>query len=511
MFLLLGLFVFLVYLLSSSWEFPLTSDGSAMLATSRSLLTQRTLAIDPSFTSDIADHPSAKIGTDGRAYAKYGLGLPILELPFVSAALLISKFTGAAEARSLAVALSLLNPLLTALTSVVVCALCQSLGCKRIIALAAALAYSFSTFAWFAAVMDLSEALQALCLAAAMLLLIRYGSEQRMRYLWGSGFALASAILTKTLNVMMFPAFALYLMALCRRHSFSRQERFLALLRFAILPAACLMGLAWLNLVRFGSIWDSGYNSPMFTNPLPGGLYGLLLSPNKGLFFYAPVALLVPPGLWLMSRRYKAESAMIMLGCLLYPLLPAKFFGWGGGTSWGPRYLTPLLPMMMIPAARAVADSRILQLLGIALFTVGLSVNFLGVIISELAYESTITEIYLPEQTGTLRLGSLTKPGQIVERPIAVEDVLPEFSPLLGHIWLARVALDGCECDEDTARCRCASGALEENAIFRSPPWKKRYPAARPVPPAYGYRIIQPWIAHQLHQWFIYDPGAAAP
>ncbi len=480
-----------------------------MLATSRSLLTQRTLAIDLSFTSDIADHPSAKIGIDGRAYAKYGLGLPILELPFVGAALLISRLTGTAEAHTLAVVLSLLNPLLTALTSMLVCALCQSVGCNRITAVAAAIAYSFSTFAWFAAVMDLSEALQALCLAAAMLLLIRYGSEQRTRYLWGSGFASAYAVLTKSLNAMMLPAFALYLTALCRRHSFPRQETFLALLRFAVLPAACLMVLAWLNLVRFGSIWDSGYNSPLFTNPLLSGLYGLLLSPNKGLFFYAPLALLVPAGLWLMRRRYKAESAMVMLSCLWYPLLPAKLFDWGGGISWGPRYLTPLLPLLMMPVARAVAGLRILTCLGIALFTAGLGVNFLGVTISELAYESTIIEIYLPEQTGTLRLGSLTKPGQIVERPIAVEDVLPEFSPLLGHIWLARVALDRCECDEHTAQCRCASGALEENAIFRSPPWKRRYPAAHPVPPAYGYRIIQPWIARRLYQWLLYDPSAA--
>src|SRR5229473_1895097 len=49
---LLAFAIFLVYLLSSSWRFPLGGDGQATLATSRSLLTHRTLAIDAKFASD---------------------------------------------------------------------------------------------------------------------------------------------------------------------------------------------------------------------------------------------------------------------------------------------------------------------------------------------------------------------------------------------------------------------------------------------------------------------------
>jgi hypothetical protein len=33
--------------------------------------------------------------------------------------------------------------------------------------------------------------------------------------------------------------------------------------------------------------------------------------------------------------------------------------------------------------------------------------------------------------------------------------VLPEFSEIVGKLWLARVAWDGCSCDENTAKCGC--------------------------------------------------------
>ena len=72
---LLAFTIFLVYLLSSSWRFPLGGDGRATLATSRSLLTHHTLAVDAQFASDEGFVPRAKIGVDGRAYAKAGLGL----------------------------------------------------------------------------------------------------------------------------------------------------------------------------------------------------------------------------------------------------------------------------------------------------------------------------------------------------------------------------------------------------------------------------------------------------
>ena len=198
--LLLAFTIFGIYLLSSSWRFPIGEDGRATLATSRSLLTHRTLAVDAAFASDEGYGPRAKIGVDGRAYAKAGLGLPIAELPFVATGLLMSKLAGLPEAQTLASVLSLLNPLVSACAAIVVYRLCQTVGCSPLLALLAAIAYAFGTLAWVYAGVDGTEPLQALCLALSLLLLIRYRPERHAWLLAGSSVALAYAIVTKPAN-----------------------------------------------------------------------------------------------------------------------------------------------------------------------------------------------------------------------------------------------------------------------------------------------------------------------
>src|SRR5574341_170823 len=386
----LGLFVFAIYLLSSTWKFPLSSDGSAMLATSRGLVTEQTLAVDTSFTTDDGYVPSAKIGIDSRPYIKYGLGLPILEAPWVALALLLSRGAGINEAGAFAAVLSLLNPLLTALTAVVVVMLSQAIGCSLLPALASGAAYALSTIAWPYAITDGTEALQSLCLALALLLLIKYSVEMKQWMIIASGCALAYAILTKSANVIVFPILALYLVAVCIRQHMSKRVLLLGLLRFATPTAVCLLILAWLNLVRFGSWSDSGYNSQMFTNPLWNGVYGLLLSPNKGLVFYAPLVLLAPVGLWLMRKTHLAEAGLILAVGLSGVLINAKFFDWPGGWCYGPRYLAPTLPALMAPIARAGATTRGFHYLAVALFLAGFAINFLGVLVNEDAYRSAI-------------------------------------------------------------------------------------------------------------------------
>jgi hypothetical protein len=50
-----------------------------------------------------------------------------------------------------------------------------------------------------------------------------------------------------------------------------------------------LLVMAFYNQVRFGNPFETGYGEEAgaFTTPLLLGLYGLLLSPGKGLFEYA--------------------------------------------------------------------------------------------------------------------------------------------------------------------------------------------------------------------------------
>jgi hypothetical protein len=502
--------IFGIYLLSSSWRFPLGEDGRATLATSRSLLTHRTLAVDAAFASDEGYGPRARIGLDGRAYAKAGLGLPIAELPFVATGLLMSTLAGLPEAQTLAALLSLLNPLVSACAAIIVYRLCQTVGCSPLAALLAAIAYAFGTLAWVYAGVDGTEPLQALCLALSLLLLTRYRSERHAWLLAGSSVALTYAIVTKPANGVLVPAFAWYALSAVRARRLSWKETVPVLTRFAAPLASCFLFLAWLNWFRFGSVLDTGYEPHAFMNHFLNGIYGLIFSFNKGIVFYAPLALLAPVGMWIMRRSQRREAVLIAGATLTYVCLFAKFYNWGGGWSWGPRYLMPIVPLRMVPVARAAAAARAWRYAGAALFIAGLLVNGLGVLVDGDAYHSAIMHVDLTDRTGFVQVGSVADLRWMVNMPVPPDYVLPEFSEIVGKLWLARVAWDACACDQDTAKCGCRSSPLEKNARFTSPPWMRRYPRIHPLPP-YGSRLINPWIANWIHRSFIANTPSSDP
>ena len=343
--------------------------------------------------------------------------------------------------------------------------------------------------------------MQALCLLLAFLLLVKYRVERIAALLWGSGFALAGAILAKPANAVLVPAFGLYAMAVWRAQRLSLREASAALTRFAFPLVICFLFLVWLNWYRFGSIFETGYEPHAFTSDLLSGIYGLVFSFNKGIIFYAPLVVLAPVGIGLMVRAHREEAALIVLASLSYVSLFAKFYDWGAGWSWGPRYLVPILPLLMLPVARAMAAARSWRYVGAVLFAAGFAVNGVGVLIDGDAYHSAIMSVDLTDRTGFHQIGSVKNAGQMVDWPVPPDYVLPEFSEITGKFWLAGVAWGGCSCNEHTAECGCRSGAMEDDARFSAPPWAGRYPDVHPLPP-YGSRLFNPAIVNRLQEAF---------
>jgi hypothetical protein len=75
----------------------------------------------------------------------------------------------------------------------------------------------------------------------------------------------------------------------------------------------------------------------------------LLFDPFKGLFFYSPILLLSFFGLFLMYKKYKLETLVIFFCFFIYVFHLASYSAWWMGHSFGPRYLTPLIPFLTIP------------------------------------------------------------------------------------------------------------------------------------------------------------------
>ncbi|GAC1455175.1 MAG: hypothetical protein NVSMB8_00020 [Candidatus Limnocylindrales bacterium] len=124
----------------------------------------------------------------------------------------------------------------------------------------------------------------------------------------------------------------------------------------AVLAAAAvgLLPLLVYDQLAFGQPFEQGYGSKPFDTPLPVGLYGLLLSPSRGLLIYAPYlgfALLSLVLAWrrpgLVARRLRGLGVVWVLTLALY----ATYTEWWGGRVFGPRFLDDQAPVLFAALA----------------------------------------------------------------------------------------------------------------------------------------------------------------
>ncbi len=130
--------------------------------------------------------------------------------------------------------------------------------------------------------------------------------------------------------------------------------------RWLALGAAVPLSLVLLyNFAVVGNVLG-GYGVPARANYFRFGLLegaaGLLISPARGLLVFSPFLLLVPAALWrgLRDRGARALALAVGAGVLAQILFYAKA-DWRAGYSWGPRWLTDLLPLLvwLLPPAFA--------------------------------------------------------------------------------------------------------------------------------------------------------------
>jgi hypothetical protein len=128
----------------------------------------------------------------------------------------------------------------------------------------------------------------------------------------------------------------------------------------AIPPLAVLMAY---DYAVYGNPFTVAYTSGStsgFTGALSPGfaglvwppkwdaIYGMSLSPYRGLFFLSPFLLLAFPGYRLWRERGAAEWLLCLVIPVLYFLIMTMYTVWSGGLSVGPRLLIPMLPFMAV-------------------------------------------------------------------------------------------------------------------------------------------------------------------
>jgi hypothetical protein len=399
---LFGLFAG-VYALTSAGRLD-SADGVLVALTARTLLQHHTLAL-PAAT------PDAVIGVGGYGYSKYGIAQSLVELPFVLLGLLLRHLTHSEQMIEWSV--SLTNVPITALGCALLFLVACRLGASQRLGVGLAVLYGFCTLAWPYAKTDFNEPLQTASLLTATYALLRARQSCQRRWLWAAGGALGLTVLTKSAMLVTIPAFAVYLVgadllaldgeSLAPTLRKAQWWRDAAARQLSILtPVMLAVGITlWLNQVRFGSPLDFGYGRATGDVPLSGsfieGAFGLVLSFNTGLLFYATPVVLGLVGLRRFSRLHPAETLLIGTLSLALLALYGTFQYWAGLAAYGPRYLVPLVPFLLLPAIDAFPSlashtraSRWTLVVVSVIAAAGLIEQLLGVTVSFGAY-STLT------------------------------------------------------------------------------------------------------------------------
>lgn len=173
-----------------------------------------------------------------------------------------------------------------------------------------------------------------LAAAAVVIYWLAVGARRR----WLLGIPVAFGMLMKSFFVVLVaPAFLLLLL----KRDF--KGLLLACLPVAIASAYVLI----MNSLHFGSPF-------LFSQPReyfkwnPEAPMGLLFHEEHGLFLFAPIVAIAFFGWWHLLRERPLEAGLMLFGALAYSAIFTCVGFWGGGYCYGPRYLVPVIPILML-------------------------------------------------------------------------------------------------------------------------------------------------------------------
>jgi len=323
------------------------SDEVATFATGMSLVTQNDLAIDElQWLQDAVG--IGKRGPDGHLYAKYFPGNVIgSAILYQLAPFPVGDpffWNGKEIAPSLARArfAMLLDPLFGALAMTLLWLWTERAHSARV-AWTVVVALGVGSDWWYQSRGFMSEVGAGMFLVACA-----YLAYSRRPYL--SALALGLAVLFRPTSLLGMP---IWFVSLRPDDGPGRGWRWRDLGSVGLVVAG-VIGLGVYNWLRYGAPTDFGYVNETF-NWSWLGLWGVLLSPARSPLVYAPVLALAIPGAWWYSRQERWVTLALVTTSVAHILTIGSWHSWAGGWTWGMRLLTPIVPLLAVLCAAALA------------------------------------------------------------------------------------------------------------------------------------------------------------
>jgi hypothetical protein len=333
--------IFLVYLNFTTGSFPNDTIGTQLLPFS--ILHDHTIYLDDAtyfLNHDFYSYRFVNIG-NGHYVSLFPLVTPLLitplyaipvllNIPIIDSTILVMTHISAA--------------LISAFAVIFVYVTCKYLTTQKI-ALLSAFIFAFATSTWSISSQTLyAHGMVELLLAVMLYLVIRNEIQQSAWNVVALGICTGLFIFNRPSDAILVIPIALYVLWYHRKEI------------VYYISAGFVSGLPFLI-----------YNELLFHNPLGGygqivsrltfgvttlsNFIGLLVAPNVGLFIFSPILLFSIIGFWLIKDSTKPFYTVMkwsVIAIAITILIYASFDDWTGGDLYGPRYLTGILPYLII-------------------------------------------------------------------------------------------------------------------------------------------------------------------
>lgn len=434
--------LFSIYTLTNAGKFHIVDEVS-LFAVTESLALRGEIDTNAIAWTQWVNSPGEVLGafgTDGQVYSKKGPAPAFGAVPWYILLLAITKLK---IGLGLVQGTLLWNGLVTAATAALLWLTARRLRYSDWVGIVLAMLYGLATIAWPYANHFFGEPLSALALLFVFYGILSYRLTGALYWIFYAGCAAAIAMTTVVAHTLLLAILGLYLLTFfvyapstegdsttdgkpadgdaSPKLTSPKTQKILTRLLVAsaayagpILFAGLL--LLWYNIVRFGNPLDTGYHfgsGEGFSTPMLEGLWGLLISPYRGLFWHTPL-LLVSLFAWVpFARRHPVESLTIFGLSFVLLSLYSRWWMWWGGFAWGPRFLVPLTPFWLLPLAEPLqaierrwqtldrsspwATTSVLGIEGVVIVIVSLisfGVQLLAVSVNYVNYEIQLRSIF---------------------------------------------------------------------------------------------------------------------
>jgi hypothetical protein len=156
-----------------------------------------------------------------------------------------------------------------------------------------------------------------------------------------------------------------------------------------------------------------------------------LWSWGKGLFVFNPLALLGLVGLALLWRRNRPLAVLFLLLIVTRILFFSKWSVWDGGWCWGPRFLLPILPLLMLAAVEVLRETDRRKLSGMVVRVVAAVLAMLSAAINLLSVRTPVGQwlgvLAIPAERAQFSIQGL--------RSAAAQNNAYDFHLVDGPLW----------------------------------------------------------------------------